>query len=395
MRVLFTTQPGAGHFHPLVPLARALVAAGHAVAFACAGAFRPEVERVGFRAYPLGGDWLTADLERAFPAVRDIPPGPDRYAWVRAHIFAGVTARDAVPDLLALAGTWRPDLIVRDAAEYGGCLAAECLGLPHAVVRTDAGSASYRERVLVAGPLAAARAACGLPPDPETTMPFRFLQLSFAGALDDPAESVAPTLHRLRPLAPAPADDGCGMAPAWLDGLPARPTVYATLGTVYNRLPTIFPAILAGLRDEPVNLILTIGRDQDPARFGPQPPTSASSGTSRRPSCCRGAIWWSRMAATARLRRRWPTDCRWCWSRSPPTSRRMPGAARRSGSAASSCPTTARPKRSAPPRAWFWADPRYGQRAARLRAEVQALPGLDHALALLERLARERAPQPA
>ena len=27
-----------------------------------------------------------------------------------------------------------------------------------------------------------------------------------------------------------------------------------------------------GLRDEPVELILTVGRDQDPAKFGPQPP---------------------------------------------------------------------------------------------------------------------------
>ena len=34
MRVLFTTQPGAGHFHPLVPLAQALRDVGHDVAFA-------------------------------------------------------------------------------------------------------------------------------------------------------------------------------------------------------------------------------------------------------------------------------------------------------------------------------------------------------------------------
>jgi len=38
MRVLFTTHPAAGHFHPQVPLAEALVAAGHEVAFACSPA---------------------------------------------------------------------------------------------------------------------------------------------------------------------------------------------------------------------------------------------------------------------------------------------------------------------------------------------------------------------
>ena len=35
--------------------------------------------------------------------------------------------------------------------------------------------------------------------------------------------------------------------------------------------PGLFQAILDGLRDEPVNLILTIGRDQDPDQFGRQP----------------------------------------------------------------------------------------------------------------------------
>lgn len=52
MRVLFTTQPGVGHFHPLVPLARALLAAGHAVAVACAPSFAPLVEVAGLTARP-------------------------------------------------------------------------------------------------------------------------------------------------------------------------------------------------------------------------------------------------------------------------------------------------------------------------------------------------------
>lgn len=38
-----------------------------------------------------------------------------------------------------------------------------------------------------------------------------------------------------------------------------------------SRLPGLFQAILDGLHDEPVNVILTIGRDQDPVQFGPQP----------------------------------------------------------------------------------------------------------------------------
>ena len=39
MRILFTTIPGSGHFHPLVPTAQALQRRGHDVAFAASPTF--------------------------------------------------------------------------------------------------------------------------------------------------------------------------------------------------------------------------------------------------------------------------------------------------------------------------------------------------------------------
>src|SRR5579871_2206809 len=56
MRVLFTTRPEYGHFHPLVPLARALAQAEHEVAFACPASFIPVVAASGFDAFPAGFD---------------------------------------------------------------------------------------------------------------------------------------------------------------------------------------------------------------------------------------------------------------------------------------------------------------------------------------------------
>jgi UDP:flavonoid glycosyltransferase YjiC (YdhE family) len=46
--------------------------------------------------------------------------------------------------------------------------------------------------------------------------------------------------------------------PAWVATLPDRPTVCATFGTVHNRVPEVFRAIIEGLRDEQVNLIATL-----------------------------------------------------------------------------------------------------------------------------------------
>jgi MGT family glycosyltransferase len=44
------------------------------------------------------------------------------------------------------------------------------------------------------------------------------------------------------------------------------------MGTVFHRTPGLQETILAALRDEPVNLLIALGFDQDPARLGPLPP---------------------------------------------------------------------------------------------------------------------------
>jgi MGT family glycosyltransferase len=60
--------------------------------------------------------------------------------------------------------------------------------------------------------------------------------------------------------------------PTWVGDLSDRPVVYATMGTVFNKVPGILEAVVDGLRDEPTTLIVTTGRDRDPADFGPRPP---------------------------------------------------------------------------------------------------------------------------
>ena len=68
MRVLFTTLPATGHFHPLVPIARA-TAAGHDVAFASPASFCPTVEAVGFPCVPAGFDRQGVPIDVLFPEL--------------------------------------------------------------------------------------------------------------------------------------------------------------------------------------------------------------------------------------------------------------------------------------------------------------------------------------
>src|SRR5690348_13134592 len=124
VRVLFTVQPSSGHLHPLVPVARALTEAGHEVLVSSSASFGPEVEAFGLPFVPAGLDWLASDHSTwgAFPPMP--PPGPEFAAFV-VTIFADVTTRQMIPDLLRIARDWQPDLIVRESMEYAGCLAAE------------------------------------------------------------------------------------------------------------------------------------------------------------------------------------------------------------------------------------------------------------------------------
>jgi UDP:flavonoid glycosyltransferase YjiC (YdhE family) len=193
LRVLFTFAGGSGHFLPLVPLARAARAAGHAVAFAGQAGMVAAVEAAGFTAFDTGGATLLDQGERG-PLL---PVDPDREALAVRDGYAGRTARDRALAVIDLCRRWRPDVVVSDEMDFGAVVAAERLGLPHATVLCIA-SGSLAPPGLVAEPLNRLRAEHGLPPDPDLEMLRRHLVLSpFPPSLRDPAFPLQPTVHLL------------------------------------------------------------------------------------------------------------------------------------------------------------------------------------------------------
>ncbi len=273
MRALFTVQPSVGHLHPLVPVANALQGAGHAVAVCSSTSFREDVEAFGLKHIAAGLDWVTGDHSTwtAFPPMP--PPGPE-FARFVVTVFADITTQHMVPDLVRIAREWRPDMIIREHMEYGGCLAAESLGIPHASIAGNAYSAIDSpevhyfpgNRMMVAEPMARHREQLGLPPDPEVRMPFRHLHIAFTPPSWDGASAPRPAnithLRHSSTVRPGASQ------PAWAGGIESRPTVFASLGTVFNKTPGVLEAIVSGLSQEPINLVVAIGHDQDPARFG-------------------------------------------------------------------------------------------------------------------------------
>ncbi len=245
MRVMFTYAGGSGHREPLVPIADATGAAGHEVTLQEEPRDRPDATRAIEPLRPL-------DMAHEYRVLRDF--------------YAGREARARVTQVLERIDAWDPDVIVCDEVDFGAMIAAELRGLPHATVLVTAAGSFVRADTVVAS-LDALRARHGLAPDPDLSMPGRHLVVSpFPPSFADPAFPHPSNAVSVRPGASAASDE-----PPWPRSS-ERPLVYVTLGTVFNtESGDLFERLLAGVRDLPVDAVVTVGRDLDPARFGPQP----------------------------------------------------------------------------------------------------------------------------
>jgi UDP:flavonoid glycosyltransferase YjiC (YdhE family) len=276
VRILFTFAGGSGHFLPAVPVARAALAQGHEVLFSCQHAMLNPVTAAGFQAVDSGGDTLTS------PDFRGplLPADRTHEANVLREFFADRVARERAARLITIAAHWRADVIVRDEADLGAAVAAERLGLPHVcVIVLAAGGLISPE--LVADPLNALRGEHGLPADPHLAMLHRYLTLvPVPPTYRTPVDPLPATARHIQPAALDKRSSADAPEPStvrtldWLAARPGRPTIYFTLGTIFHQESgDLFPRVLAGLTSLDANIVVTTGREIDPAELGPQPET--------------------------------------------------------------------------------------------------------------------------
>jgi len=390
LKVLCTCLPEYGHFNPMVSIARALVEAGGDVAFATAEEFCPRVERAGFAAFPAGMSLSQqlAEARRRFPEEGRLPPGQQRFVSFVPKMLAGVAAPARVADLMPIVEGWHPDLLVHGEAELAGPVAATLADVPFA--GHSVGVLRPLEMARQAGQtLAPLCEQWGIDPGPLAGM-FRYLYLDVCPpALQAHHISEISVAHSLRPLSlDAVADEDL---PPWLVTLGSAPIVYVTLGTIFNQDPDLFLVILEGLREEPVDVIVTVGYGNDPASLGPQPDN----------------VHIERYIPQSLLLPHCDVVItQGGWSMIPMLGHGLPlllvpqgaiqfyhseagvacGAARRLLPGEVSPDAIAREVRV------LIEDPAYGETAERIRTEIERMPGPEHSVRLLEQLARERRP---
>ena len=257
LRVLLTCRSLVGHFLPMVPLARALIDAGHAVACASGAVVGEQAAGLGLQHFLAGPDQMSA-AERTvvFPEIERLTPAEIR-PFFFARVFADYELALRAPDIGRIVDDWAPDLLIHEVAELAGPLVATTHHVAYA-------THSYGVVLGDDGVRAAAEGArphwmaAGVPPHARAGLWEHFYIDICPPSLQLESPAGAPVVQLIRPANRTPAVSS------------RRPLVYVTLGTVYAQ-NDVFRTIIDGLAGEPVDVLITVGTAGDPAALGSPP----------------------------------------------------------------------------------------------------------------------------
>ncbi len=260
MRILFTLTGGAGHLQPLLPYAAAFQRCGHEVRVAAPNSVAAVLDKAVLHHIVLEDP--APDAMTQVRARMDAASGDAAFALAIQDWFYGIQARTVLPGLQAALIDWRPDLVVREASEPAGAVAAEAVGIRHARVDVQNPEIEALFIRLGAAPVDALRALAGLPPDDGAALRAEPVFTAFPQALDSTSPEVPP--FRVRTDAPK----------ALASKDPDLPLVYITFGTIAGRLPrsqVAYRTALAAVADLPVQALMTLGPVMPRAELGPVP----------------------------------------------------------------------------------------------------------------------------
>lgn len=260
MRVLCSTTSGAGHYRPLFPIAQALVDAGHELVFACPESAVDAIRSAGFEVRSFADAEENDEQRRLFERFAET--GDATFGERAIGLGFGLLwPLAALPGLETAWSEVRPDLVVRDPAEFGSLMLSERHAVPSVIGMGGLQSIFRFLGQFVKPPLAELRQRVG---DGEAPwLSDRLIVTPTPPSFDEPSgETIAVQRYRRAAAGPAvePADP---------------PRVYATLGTEVmgsHRGPPLLSTILEAFARAEVTGIVTTGIEVDGEDHAPIPP---------------------------------------------------------------------------------------------------------------------------
>ncbi len=269
MRVIVSCVPQTGHILPLLPLAQAFQARGDEVVVASGPDAEEAVSGAGL-SFRVVGPPFDAWFDALRARTRGIPGDgldPARIeSYFAPRLFGEIGTALMIDDLLALSRELQPTLVVFDPYVFAAPLVAAVVGA-HGVLHgigplmdrhvldlvADAVSPIWREFGIDVPPAAGVNSGTTLAICPPSL---------------DPDAAGLPGVRALRP-APLPTDEPRALPVSFPE--PERPLVYLTLGTFSNNALGLFRLVLDALEDALVNVLATVGRENDPSALAPIP----------------------------------------------------------------------------------------------------------------------------
>ena len=274
MRVLFSTTAGSGHFGPMVPVARACVAAGHEVAVAAPGSFAPAVSRAGFVHRPFA-DVPPEVLGAVFAGLGELPQEAANRTVI-VEVFGRLDAQAALPALTTTIADWRPDIVVRDPSEFASLVAAERAGVPQVQVAIGMSNVWRDVATMLEEPLAELSELAGLPAVRGRELLVTSAVLTSVPARLDGEDDGADHRRVSQPTGPVwrfrdGSSSGSSRLPSsW--GHPEDPLVYISFGSItagMGRFAALYELALRALADVSLRVFITTGDGLDPGTLSP------------------------------------------------------------------------------------------------------------------------------
>ena len=309
-KFLFTVWPFPGHLHPQIAIAHALRSRGNQVVFYTGKKAAKSITGEGFEHVPFGAV-DEAHIDALMFSQEQVPSLLKRpfqmIALYRNWLLD--TIPDQVEDLRKIIGQRHPDLLVCDPTFWGPILVLkETQSIPVAI-------SSFIPGCMIPGPDAPPwgfglppprdmrtrllarlfertidlvlrrfrhaanemRARYGLPPMPGSVNAYTgevpLHLIPSVPELDYQRRDLPPCVHYVGPCVwNKPRHEP---APDWLNTLPRdTPWIHATEGTMHSQTPFVLRAVAQGLAHQPMQVIMTTGRDRDPSELdlGPLAP---------------------------------------------------------------------------------------------------------------------------
>jgi UDP:flavonoid glycosyltransferase YjiC (YdhE family) len=272
MRLLFTTTRGLGHVLSVLPFARAARDAGHEVVLAGPAPVAAVTAGAGLDY----GELVWPDEESLAVARRRVAEldGVEKVRAAIGDLFVTAFGGAALSSTLALVERWRPDVIVHETAEASAPIAGELHRVPTVRVSVALATRSEAWWLSLAGPaLDGLRERVGVAADLGAERLSRTPLLTCApSALDVGEGDPPPDVRRFRHEGDGDAAALRAWWPFWAADAPLVPISFGTVVPIDGHYPGVYRDAIDAVAGLPVRILVTVGRDADPAALGPLPP---------------------------------------------------------------------------------------------------------------------------